>query len=438
MRASRAIAKFPSLQLLLSGSNLRALCCAILISVGQAYADPTNEAGDGGSSSSDDSALESEPPASLERLFGETIPFPDPDSSGFEFYALAMHDAYANTTGGANRGGGVVGNLYLSLTINTEKAKLFDGGKVVIEGIGVYGRMPSRVVGDYQYSSSIDAPDGIEPYQMYYEHTFFNDRLTWLAGIHDYSLDFAVLDYGWEFVHSAFWTPSTMTQMWWSFYPATGLGSRAKLKLSESGYLLAGVYDGNPTQQDNNRKIDWGLSKKDGAHTLVELGISESAEGKRPYKLALGGWYNSGEFDAADGGVMHANSGTYLVGQTLLASEDETYQRGLGGFFQVGQADNSRNFNSWYFGAGLRYKGLLECGPDDVLGIAWGRAQIGSTFQRNNPDTDSYEGNAELTYRAVIRPWLTVQPSLQLITNPGANPEYDNAVIMYLRSEVLL
>jgi porin len=377
-------------------------------------------------------------PPSLQRLFGETVPFPNTDETGFELYALAMQDVYANTTGGASRGGGIIGNLYLSVTVHTEKAGLWTGGKFVAEGIGVYGRMASKVVGDYQFSSSIDAPDTIEPYQLYYDHSFFGERLSIAAGIHDFSLDFAVLDYGREFIHSAFWTPSTMTQTWWSFYPATGLGSRAKIKLSDSSYVIAGVYDGNPTNQENYREIDWGLSKKDGAHSLFEVGVSESKEGHCPYKLAVGGWYNSGEFESADGGLMHANSGTYMIGQTLLVSEDETYERGLGGFFQVGQADNTRNFNSWYFGAGLRYKGVFNSRPNDVLGIAWGRAQIGSTYRNTYPDTDSFEGNAEFTYRAEIQPWLIVQPSLQLITNPGAFPEYDDAVILYLRSEVLL
>jgi porin len=201
---------------------------------------------------------------------------------------------------------------------------------------------------------------------------------------------------------------------------------------------MAGVYDGNATNQDNIREIDWTLSKKDGAHTLVEIGVAETEEGKRPYKLAIGGWYNSGEFQSADGGVMHANSGTYLVGQTMLAAEDETFQQGLGGFFQVGQADNTRNFNSWYFGAGLRYKGLLPERPEDILAIGWGRAEISGTYRAANPGTDSFEGNVELTYRSVIRPWLTVQPAVQLITNPGAVSEYDDAVVLFLRTEVLL
>jgi len=388
--------------------------------------------------STGDSEETGELPESIRRLFGETIPFPEPETTGVELYALAIQDVYANTTGGASRGGGIIGNVLLSLTLRTKELGLWEGGKMVTEGIGIYGRMPSELIGDYQYTSSIDAPDGVELYQMYYEHTFFDERVSLLAGIHDYSLEFAVVEYGWDFIHSSFWTPSTMTQFWWSFYPSTSLGTRAKVRLSESGYLLAGVYDGNPTNQANNREIDWGLSKTDGAHTLVELGLSESGEGKRPYKLALGGWYNSGEFDSADGGTMRANSGTWMVGQALLISEDESYERGLGGFFQVAQADNTRNFNSWYFGTGLRYKGLIGSRPEDIVGLAWGRATISSTYQEANPGTDSFEATTELTYRAIVRPWLTLQPSVQLITNPGANPDYDDAVVFYLRSEIVL
>lgn len=402
------------------------------------YAEPVTDASRKSAQDTVDPKESEELPISLQRLFGESIPFPEPETTGFELYALAMHDVYANTTGGEHKGGGIIGNFFLSLTIDTEKAGWWDGGKFVLEGIGVYGRQPVSVIGDYQYTSSIDAPDGVELYELFYEHSFLDGRLTWLAGVHDYSLEFAVAEYGWDFIHSSFWSPSTMTQYWWSFYPTTGLGSRAKLKVSETGYLMAGVYDGNATDQDNIREIDWTLSKKDGAHTLVELGVAQSDEGKRPYKLAIGGWYNSGEYQAADGGLMHANSGTYLVGQTMLAAEDETYQRGLGGFVQVGQADNTRNFNSWYFGAGLRYKGLLPARTEDILGIAWGRSEISGTYRAANPGYDSFEGDVELTYRSVIRPWITIQPSVQLITNPGAISEYDDAVVLFVRSEVLL
>jgi porin len=379
-----------------------------------------------------------EVPAGMTRLFGEYVRLPDPETSGYNFFALAWNDAFANTTGGKHRGGGVIGNMYVSLTIDTEKAQWWDNGKLVTESIGVYGRQPSQVVGDYQYSSCIDAPDTIEPYQIYYQHSFFDDRLSILAGVQDFSLEFAVLDYGWGFVNSSFWTPPTMTQQWWSFYPTTGLSSRAKLQLSESGYLMAGVYDGKPSDPANVRKIDWGLSKRDGAHSMVELGVVEAGEGKRPFKFALGGWYSSGEYTAANGETQSANSGSYLIGQAMLFGENDAFDRGLGGFFQVGQADSSRNFNPWYFGGGLRYLGLLRSRPDDVLGLAWAQAEVSGVFRDSNPGYDSYEGALEVTYRAKIRPYLTVQPSVQYIANPGPLSERDDAVILYLRSEIML
>jgi porin len=379
-----------------------------------------------------------EVPAGMTRLFGEYVPLPDPEGSGYNFFALAWHDAFANTTGGKHRGGGIIGNMYVSLTVDTEKASWWDNGKLVAETIGVYGRQPSQVVGDYQFSSCIDAPDTLEPYQLFYQHSFFDDRLMLLAGIHDFSLEFAVADYGWGFLNSSFWTPPTMTQQWWSFYPTTGLGSRAKLQLSELGYLMAGVYDGTPSNPARVREIDWALSKRDGAHTLIELGLVESGEGKRPFKLALGGWYSSGEFLAANGETKASNSGSYLLGQAMLLGEHGSFDRGLGAFFQVGQAESSRNFNPWYFGGGLRYLGLFESRPEDVLGVGWAQAQIGGVFRELNPGFDSYESALELTYRAKIRPYITIQPSVQYIANPGPISGRDDAVILYLRSEIML
>ena len=378
------------------------------------------------------------PPVSVERLFGEEVPFPDPESSGVEVYAIAINDFYSNVTGGKNRGGGVMGNAFLSVSIDTDKLGLWNSGKLIVEGIGIYGRRPSEVVGDYQYSSSIDGPDAIELYELFYEQALFNGRLSLLAGIHDYSLEFAVTEYGWDFINSSFWTPATMTQFFFSFYPTTGLGSRAKLNLSEDAYIMAGVYDGNPTDQEQTRSMDWGLSSSDGAHTLGEVGIAHSRDQERPYKLALGGWYNSGEFPSANGDTMHSNFGSYVVGQMLVWSEDTSYTRGLGVFCQLGQADPKKNFNTAYFGGGLRYKAPFTSRGEDVVGIGLNYARTGDVFRETNPGTDSFEGVTEVMYRAQVTPYLALTPSVQYIANPGAYSDLSDSVILYVRSEVLM
>jgi len=44
----------------------------------------------------------------------------------------------------------------------------------------------------------------------------------------------------------------------------------------------------------------------------------------------------------------------------------------------------------------------------------------------------------EFTYRSVITPWLAIQPSFQLIQNPGGDPANANIKVGLLRFEVTL
>ena len=49
---------------------------------------------------------------------------------------------------------------------------------------------------------------------------------------------------------------------------------------------------------------------------------------------------------------------------------------------------------------------------------------------------DNAETNYELTYRAPINKWLTVQPDLQYIVDPGTNPAVRDDMIIGVRFEV--
>lgn len=50
--------------------------------------------------------------------------------------------------------------------------------------------------------------------------------------------------------------------------------------------------------------------------------------------------------------------------------------------------------------------------------------------------TERTETNLELTWRASINDWLTLQPTLQYVLNPGLDPTLDNALVFGLRFEV--
>ena len=361
----------------------------------------------------------------------------DLQPNGIEFKALAVHDSWANLRGGNYRGVGIIGNLNLKVELDTKKLNWWEGGKFVLYGLAIYGRRPSLSVGDYQYTSSIDAFDTIEPYQAYYEHTFPNNKGSFLLGIHDFTTEFSVLSYAVTLINSSFSTPSTITQIPYSFYPYTGLGARVLSEIDRNFYLLAGAYDGKPTNQIHSRSIDLGLSSDDGAYLISELGY-QSKKGERNKKIALGAWYNSGIYTDMNGELKRSNAGSYLIGEQQLWQEQNNSEQGVGVFAQLGQARSDRNYNPWYFGAGLNYKGLFYARPKDTLTLAFNLASSSSSYRAQHANTDKSERVVEFSYRSQLTKSITITPDLQWVINPGTQKDLDNSLIFFIRSEVKL
>ncbi len=49
---------------------------------------------------------------------------------------------------------------------------------------------------------------------------------------------------------------------------------------------------------------------------------------------------------------------------------------------------------------------------------------------------DGHETAVELTYRVQVFPWFAIQPGVQTIFNPGADPSLDNAVVSIMRFQI--
>ena len=262
--------------------------------------------------------------------------------------------------------------MNLILSLDTAKMGWWEDGAFVFWGIGVYGRRASQVVGDFQYTSSIDAPDSVELYEAYYEHSFMEGSVDVLAGIHDFSLEFAVLDYAYTLINSSFVTPPTITQYPLSFYPTTGLGTRASVKFTDKVYGLFGAYDGEPVNFNDYRERTWSLSKREGIYSIAEIGWAEDDKTKPHTKVGLGAWYNSGAFTDATGQDYTGTYGTYLLAEHQLWQEIDGPEQGLGMFVQVSQARNDRNTCPWYYGAGFSHTGVFPGRDQDVaaMGVA--------------------------------------------------------------------
>ena len=53
-----------------------------------------------------------------------------------------------------------------------------------------------------------------------------------------------------------------------------------------------------------------------------------------------------------------------------------------------------------------------------------------------NIATTAQETAIELTYRLPVTRWLTFQPDVQYIVNPGTDPDIDDAIAIGLRFEL--
>ncbi|HLJ22380.1 MAG TPA: carbohydrate porin, partial [Stellaceae bacterium] len=209
----------------------------------------------------------------------------------------------------------------------------------------------------------------------------------------------------------------------------------------------AGPGPGNPQSRDASGTA---FRVNDGAFAIAEAAYALNQEKDAtglPGTYKLGGWYHSGRFAdqrVDDKGVSLASPtstgvpaqhrgdyGLYALFDQMVWRVPETKDNGLGLFLRVAGSPSDRNLVDFYVDGGLNYKGLVPERNDDVLGLALAYARIGGAasgldrdvnfFNGTNRPVRDHEMALELTYRAQMTPWWTLQPDLQVIFHPGGH-----------------
>ena len=86
------------------------------------------------------------------------------------------------------------------------------------------------------------------------------------------------------------------------------------------------------------------------------------------------------------------------------------------------------------------FAGPIAARAQDELGIAFSQAHFGAPYRAamaaaGTPSTAS-EFALEASYRAALTPWLSVQPDLQYIINPGGDRGLRDALVFGLRTQL--
>ncbi|OYX74039.1 MAG: hypothetical protein B7Y81_01140 [Caulobacter sp. 32-67-35] len=296
------------------------------------------------------------------------------------------------------------------------------------------------LVGDAQGVSNIET--GVRAARVY--EAWIEQRIGRTSvklGLYDLNSEFDTNDTGSLFLNSSHGIGSDFAQSGRngpSIFPVTSLALRADYRVDDQWLMRLAVLDGVPGDPDRPRRTAIKLSSEDGA-----LIIGEAEYRTADTKAILGYWHYTASFtpfDAALPGKRPGNDGLYMMVERRLSRAGTDGARGLSGWVRLGLANDRFNPIDQHLSGGLVYTGPTAGRPEDQLGIAVSLAQFGEPYRAARaaamtPSTGS-EINIEASYRAVLRPWLTVQPDVQYVVNPGGDPGIGDALVIGLRTQL--
>lgn len=354
------------------------------------------------------------------------------EEMGLNANAVYKFDVMSNLDGGIDEGTVLLDNLDVTLDIDGEKLFGSKGTTALIHLLHNNGGIiDGGHVGSAQGIDNIEVEDDSgRLYQAWIQQNFLEDRLSLLAGLYDLNSEFYITDSSGLFIHSTFGIGTEIAQSGEngpSIFPVTSLAGRVRWQESD-WYIQGAVLDAVPGDPDRIEGTQITVNGDEGALYVAELGFTP-AENR---KLAIGAWRYSERFDdlnqvdAFGNPLQRRSSGAYIIGEREICDN-------WVGFGRLGVASADINMFDAAWAAGVVNNGPF--GREDAqLGLAFHGAHVSTeardAVRAGGGRSDANEWGVELTYSDLLTDWLAVQPDVQYVVNPGADPALDNALIL--------
>lgn len=232
----------------------------------------------------------------------------------------------------------------------------------------------------------------------------------------------------------------------WMNTPVSQWGARIKQQLNPELAVQVGVYEFNPDNGNGAKEGQgWSLDTKhaDGVTIPAEIvWTPKSLINNLPGSYRVGGMYNTADDpinqkDIVTGQAEDRTFAGWLAIEQQLTSTGQGRQ-GLHSFANFTWHDRVTNKVDHSQQLGVKYIGLLDSQPNDILGLAVNRVHVNNRFAESRPafNTDA-EYNIELNYSYNATKWLMLRPNLQYVVNPGATNNVDNALLLGLTSRII-
>jgi len=393
-----------------------------------------------------------------ERLGGDLVGLrPALADMGLDVGVEYSAETFGVASGGARRGLVYEGRLRLSLDADFAALTGWQGAKAHVGAYQIHGPGPSAELlgGNLMTVSNIEARPNTRLNTLWLEQSAFDDAVAIRLGQLAADDEFVISDTATTLLNGTFGWPLLAAADTTAGGPADPLASsgiRLKVKPVGDVVILAAVFAGNPggegctgdPQICNRHGTVFSLGG--GALWMAELQYAPigGALGL-PGSYKIGAWRETGAFvDHLTGLPQHRGDyGVYAIADQMVWRRAGTENEGVSLFLRLGGAPSDRNLVAWYVDGGVGYKGPFAGRPDDViaLGIAYARisGDAADADRAAGPPTPvrDYEAVLEISYKAALAPWWSVQPDVQYVLHPGGNVAALNGSAM-IRNAVVL
>jgi len=356
-----------------------------------------------------------------------------------------------NLAGGIKQGATMQGVATGTLEIDTGKAFNLQGGTFHITALQLHGQPLSLpYLDNLQAANGDEAEDGTRLWEMWYDQSFDDSHADIKIGQQSIDNEFILSEYSGLFVNTmAGWPliPSDDLYGGGPAFPLSSLGGRILVKPADDQTILAGVFDDNPgggAFSDDAQALD-----RNGARFNLNTGALFIAEFQYAVDLSasalpgtykIGVWYDTASFpdqrfgtdglslvSPASNGDPKTHKGNYSVygvaDQTIWQSAADS-SRTLNMFARLMGAPENQNLIDFSFNGGATLTAPLTGRDNDQAGLDFGLGKVSGRAAGLDRDegvtAQGTEELIELTYQAALAPWLTLQPDVQYVVNPGA------------------
>ena len=305
----------------------------------------------------------------------------------------------------------------------------FEGSTIFLSFQTVNGTSASEDVGDLSGVSTLDSEGRTQLSEIWYQQMLADGRFGFTIGKIDAGSVFGIVDPEGYFLNSRIGFQDSQPL---PTYPDPSFGGYITFKPEETLTVDAGIFDG--AYQEDVRTGNLGpktlFDDPSDLYTVAQVTWNTTDK----LTLGGGGWYHTGTFADQFGNDQDGAYGAYIHGYYQLCKElpdDENDNQGLALFAHYAYADPTASDVPHHIGAGALWVGALPGRDSDVAGFG-----ITTLLLRDGPEfSDGNETAYELFYKIQLTPYLSIQPDLQYVSNPGGNGASD-AIVGTIRLSV--